>query len=89
MSTSEKTRIVGASVHRKEGVDKLLGRARYVDDIEREGMWFGATVRSTIPRGLIRSIGFDRGIDWGQFTVVTAADIPGKNDIAPVTFGMG
>jgi CO/xanthine dehydrogenase Mo-binding subunit len=81
MGTSEKTRIVGAPVPRKEGVDKLVGRARYVDDIEREGMWHGATMRSTIPRGLIRSIRFDRRIDWSEFTVVTAADIPGKNHI--------
>jgi len=81
MSTSAKTRIVGASVPRKEGVDKLLGRARYVDDIEKEGMWYGATVRSTIPRGLIQFIGFDRRIDWTEFTVVTAADVPGKNHV--------
>src|SRR5580658_6508876 len=82
MSTSAKSRIVGAPVPRKEGVDKLLGRARYVDDIVREGMWHGATVRSTIPRGLIRSIRFDRHIDWNEFAIVTAADIPGKNHIA-------
>ena len=81
MSTSDTTRIVGAPVHRKEGVDKLLGRARYVDDMEREGMRHGTTVRSTIPRGFIRSIAFDRRIDWTEFTVVTAADIPGKNHI--------
>ena len=81
MSTSEKTRIVGTAVPRKEGEDKLLGRARYLDDIEREGMWYGATVRSSIPRGLIRSIGFDRRIDWTEFTVVTVADIPGRNHI--------
>jgi CO/xanthine dehydrogenase Mo-binding subunit len=81
MSTTAKTRIVGASVSRKEGADKLLGRARYVDDIVREGMLYGATVRSTIPRGLIRSIEFDRRIDWSEFTVVTAADIPGDNHI--------
>jgi CO/xanthine dehydrogenase Mo-binding subunit len=81
MSTSAKTRIVGAPVPRKEGVDKLLGRARYVDDIEREGMWHGATVRSTIPRGFIRSISFDPRIDWSEFAIATAADIPGKNHI--------
>ncbi len=75
------TRIVGASVPRKEGADKLLGRACYVDDMEREGMWFGATVRSAIPRGIIRSIAFDRHIDWSEFTVVTARDIPGENHI--------
>jgi CO/xanthine dehydrogenase Mo-binding subunit len=81
MSTSAKNRIVGHPVPRKEGVDKLLGRARYVDDMERESMWFGATVRSTIPRGIIRSIAFSSHIDWSEFTVVTAADVPGKNHI--------
>jgi len=81
MSTHATNRIVGAPVPRKEGAEKLLGRARYVDDIEREGMWHGATVRSTVPRAIIRSIGFDRTIDWNEFTVVTAADIPGQNHI--------
>jgi CO/xanthine dehydrogenase Mo-binding subunit len=79
MTTNAKTRIVGNSVPRKEGVDKLLGRARYVDDIDRDGMWHGATVRSTIPRGLIRSIEYDRRIDWSEFAVVAADDIPGQN----------
>ena len=81
MSTHATTRIVGSAVPRKEGVDKLLGRARYVDDIEREGMWYGATVRSAIPRGIIRSIAFDRNVDWSEFAVVTAADVPGENHI--------
>ncbi|HTW78319.1 MAG TPA: xanthine dehydrogenase family protein molybdopterin-binding subunit [Terracidiphilus sp.] len=81
MSTAAKTRIVGASVPRKEGVDKLVGRAVYVDDIERDGMWHGTTVRSTIPRGRIKSITYDPGIDWSEFAIVTAADVPGKNHI--------
>ena len=81
MSTHAKTRIVGSPVPRKEGVDKLLGRARYVDDIERKGMWHGTTVRSAIPRGLIRSVKFGRTVDWTEFAVVTAADIPGQNHI--------
>ena len=81
MSPHAKTRIIGAPIPRKEGVDKLVGRARYVDDIERPGMWHGATVRSSIPRGLISSITFSRQIDWAEFAVVTAADIPGQNHI--------
>jgi CO/xanthine dehydrogenase Mo-binding subunit len=81
METTTTTRIVGAPVHRKEGVNKLLGRALYVDDIEREGMWYGATVRSAIPRGIIRSITYDRSVDWSEFVVVTAKDIPGDNHI--------
>jgi CO/xanthine dehydrogenase Mo-binding subunit len=76
-----KTRIVGTSQVRKEGLDKVLGRARYVDDLEREGMWHGATVRSTIPRGRITGIHFDPGIDWTEFVIVTAADVPGKNQV--------
>jgi len=79
--TRAKTRIVGASVPRKEGIDKLVGRAVYVDDVDRAGMWFGSTVRSTIPRSIIRSIAFDPRIDWCEFTIVTAKDVPGKNHI--------
>ena len=81
MTPTTTTRIVGAPVHRKEGVDKLLGRARYVDDIERQGMWYGATVRSTIPRGIVQSITYDRRIDWSEFVIVTAGDVPGDNHI--------
>jgi CO/xanthine dehydrogenase Mo-binding subunit len=81
MSTKTTTRVVGAPVLRQEGIAKLLGGAQYVDDIEREGMWYGATVRSTIPRGLIRSIKYDSSVDWSEFSIVTAADIPGDNHI--------
>jgi CO/xanthine dehydrogenase Mo-binding subunit len=80
-TTRSQTRIVGTPQVRKEGVDKVLGRAKYVDDLEREGMWYGATVRSTIPRGLIREIHYDPSIDWSEFAVVTAGDVPGKNQI--------
>ena len=81
MDSTAKTRIVGAALPRKEGIDKLAGRARYVDDIQREGMRYGTTIRSSIPRGLIRSVTFDTSVDWSEFTVVTAADIPGENCI--------
>ena len=73
--------IVGASPIRKEGLAKVTGRALYVDDITLPGMWYGATVRSTIARGRISSITFDLSVDWSQFTIVTAADIPGENTI--------
>jgi len=34
-----------------------------------------------IPRGIIRSIQFDPRIDWSQFAIAAAADVPGKNHI--------
>jgi CO/xanthine dehydrogenase Mo-binding subunit len=77
--------IVGTSPIRKEGLAKVTGRAQYVDDITLPGMWYGATVRSTIARGRITSITFDPAIDWSQFTIVTAADIPGENTIIHLT----
>lgn len=35
---SATNKIVGTPVPRKESVDKLIGRALYVDDIQREDM---------------------------------------------------
>jgi len=74
--------IIGASVPRKEGRDKVTGRARYVDDMSLPEMIYGATVRSNIPRGTIRKISFGSGIAWGEFVIVSAKDIPGRNCIA-------
>jgi CO/xanthine dehydrogenase Mo-binding subunit len=75
-------RVIGKAVPRKEGREKVTGRARYVDDISFAGMWHGATVRSAAPRGRIRGIYFDGDIPWSEFTIVTAKDIPGKNCIS-------
>jgi CO/xanthine dehydrogenase Mo-binding subunit len=77
--------IVGNSPPRKEGAAKVLGRAQYIDDLTLPDMWFGATVRSTIPRGRITSITLDAGIPWHEFTIVSAADIPGENTIVHLT----
>jgi CO/xanthine dehydrogenase Mo-binding subunit len=74
-----KTRIVGTNVPRKEALPKLRGEARYLDDLYVEDMWHGATVRSTIARGLITDIEFGREIPWHEFCIVTADDIPGRN----------
>jgi CO/xanthine dehydrogenase Mo-binding subunit len=75
-------RIVGNSVPRKEGRDKVTGRSRYVDDMVLPDMLFGATVRSRISRGRIRKIIFGPGIVWDEFVVVSAKDIPGNNCIS-------
>ena len=73
--------LIGRAVPRKEGRAKVTGRARYVDDLVFPGMLHGATVRSPAPRGRIRAIHFDPHIPWGEFTIVTAKDIPGENAI--------
>jgi CO/xanthine dehydrogenase Mo-binding subunit len=64
---------------RREGRAKLTGRALYVDDVAPAGVIHGTTIRSPAPRGTIREIRFDPAIDWSEYTIVTAADIPGVN----------
>ncbi len=82
---TSRSQIVGSSPIRKEGRDKVLGRALYIDDITLPNMWFGATVRSSIPRGRITSISFHPAIPWHEYTIVSAADIPGENTIVHLT----
>ena len=79
------TRVIGKSVPRKEGREKVTGRACYVDDLSFPGMLHGVTVRSPAARGRIRAIHFEGEIPWHEFTVVTAKDIPGKNCIVLLT----
>jgi CO/xanthine dehydrogenase Mo-binding subunit len=82
---SDSKPILGASPLRKEGRAKVLGAARYIDDQELPGMWHGATVRSTIARGTIRSITFSPEVPWHEYTIVRASDIPGENTIVHLT----
>src|SRR5947208_48797 len=74
--------VVGTSVPRKEGREKVTGRARYVDDLKFPDMIYGATVRSAGPRGRITNIRFGPHIPWDEFTIVTAKDIPRANYIS-------
>jgi CO/xanthine dehydrogenase Mo-binding subunit len=74
--------LVGKAVLRKEGRDKVTGRAKYVDDLQFDDVLHGATVRSPVARGRISGIRFEDGVPWDEFVVVTAKDIPGKNAVA-------
>jgi CO/xanthine dehydrogenase Mo-binding subunit len=71
---------VGRNVLRKEGADKVTGRARYVDDMTFPGLLHARTIRSTIPAGEIAAVRFN--FDTAGFTVVDYRDIPGRNIVA-------
>lgn len=79
------TRVIGKSVPRKEGREKVTGRALYVDDLKFPGMVHGVTVRSQAARGRITGIHLEGDIPWNEFTIVTAKDIPSKNCVALLT----
>jgi len=80
-----RTPIIGTSPLRKEGRAKVLGTAQYIDDQTLPGLWHGCTVRSTIARGRIRSITFAPHINWSDYAIVRASDIPGENTIVHLT----
>ncbi len=73
---------VGRAVDRKDGVDKVLGAAKYVDDLTFPGMLHGRTIRSTVPKGFLRAVRF--AFDTDGFTIVTHRDIPGRNVVAVI-----
>src|SRR6478735_6600290 len=77
---------VGANVARAEGIEKLTGQARYIDDITFPGMIYGATVRSTIAHGRVVEIERDPTFDWSDFVIVGPRDIPeeGRNVVAMI-----
>jgi CO/xanthine dehydrogenase Mo-binding subunit len=74
---------IGRAVPRKDGRDKVTGRARYIDDLASTfpGLLHGATIRSPAARGRIRRIAFGGTIPWSEFTIVTADDIPGARHV--------
>ncbi len=72
---------VGHSPPRLDGVEKVTGRALYLDDIQFPGQLWGRTVRSSIAHGLIKEVRFDPAFDWTGIARVTAKDILGDNVI--------
>src|SRR6266496_5671495 len=82
MITAGKNQLIGKSVPRKEGRKKVTGTALYVDDLSFPGMLHGATVRSPVARGRIKTISFAGDLPWDEFVIVTAKDVPGENAVA-------
>jgi CO/xanthine dehydrogenase Mo-binding subunit len=72
---------IGKTPLRKEGAAKVSGAAKYIDDLSFDQMLYGVTVRSHVPRAILKEIKFDPEFDWSEFTLVTARDIPGKNAV--------
>jgi CO/xanthine dehydrogenase Mo-binding subunit len=70
---------IGANALRPDGGPKVRGEFSFAGDLWAEGMLWGATVRSTLPAGRIRSIDVTPALRLpGVHAVVTADDIPGS-----------
>jgi CO/xanthine dehydrogenase Mo-binding subunit len=71
---------IGRNIPRRDGLEKVTGAAKYVDDLRFPGMLHGRTIRSSICRGRIGGVRL--GFDNAGFTVVDWRDIPGRNLVA-------
>ncbi|BEV71541.1 molybdopterin-dependent oxidoreductase [Paludibacterium sp. THUN1379] len=72
---------IGRNVERREGRDKVTGRACYPDDLDREGQLYGVTVRS--PHAHARILGLDlsrAAAAPGVVRILTAEDVTGHNN---------
>ncbi|TMD56088.1 MAG: xanthine dehydrogenase subunit D, partial [Chloroflexi bacterium] len=71
---------VGESVERPDGVPKVKGEFQYGSDLRREGMLFGATLRSPHPHARILSIDVAAAKKMsGVKSVITSAELPTRD----------
>jgi len=73
-------RAVGRTVLRKDGLEKVTGAAKYIDDLTFSNLLHARTIRSTIPAGEITGVAFN--FDKTGFIVVDHRDVPGRNIVA-------
>jgi CO/xanthine dehydrogenase Mo-binding subunit len=85
MST-EATAVVATSAARVDALDKVTGRAKYVDDLDFPGSLFCKVVTSAHAHAEVLSIDVSEAQrSPGVFAVLTAKDIPGENQIGVST----
>jgi carbon-monoxide dehydrogenase large subunit len=69
--------VVGQSVERVEDLRFLRGKGQYLDDIQKEGQWCAAVLRSAVAHGRIRGIDVQAALAIpGVHAIITAADVP-------------
>ena len=79
-------RIVGAGIEHESARLHVTGEATYTDDLpEPRGTLHAAVGKSPLPHARIRSVDLAAVLAApGVVDVVTAADIPGVNDVGPI-----
>ena len=77
--TEAKVMALGESDIRVDAPDKIMGTAKYADDIYLDNMIYGSCVRSKYPRARVKSIDIEEAKKLeGVVGILTAKDLPGK-----------
>lgn len=73
-------RTIGSSIKRRDGYDKLTGRAIYPEDITMENLLYGVTVRSPHAHAEILNVDCKAAeVQPGVVKILTAQDVTGHN----------
>lgn len=76
------TVVVGQPVGRIDGMDKIMGRAMFADDLSFPGMLHAKVLRGQVPHALLRGIDTSAAVHYpGVHAVLTYHDIPGQNRV--------
>ncbi len=71
-------KVIGRSVDKYDGLDKVTGKARYASDLNQDSL-YGVALRSPVHHARITRLDASRALGMpGVIGVVTAADVPGK-----------
>ena len=71
--------VIGKSVPRVDGLEKVMGKAQFVSDYKMPGMLYGKILRSPYPHARINSIDTSKAERLpGIRAVVTGKDAPDK-----------
>lgn len=69
---------VGTSYPKYEAFDMVIGKRKFVNDLDFEGMLFGALRFSDHPRAIIKEINISKALELkGVTRIFTANDVPG------------
>ena len=73
--------LLGSSPPRSDGAAKVGGTLRFGDDLPREGLWHGATLRSPHPHARIRGLRWHPERAPKGAVCIIADDLPGPNGV--------
>ena len=77
---------VGERSHRPDAKGKVLGSAKFADDLKVPGMVYGSALRSKYPRALVKSINLEKASTHPEVVkIVVAEDVPGQRVIGHLT----
>lgn len=77
---------VGERSVRPDAKEKILGIAKFADDIKVPGMVYGSALRSKYPRALVKAIHIEKALKHPDVVkIVLAQDVPGERVIGHLT----